>query len=113
MQQRVIDQRLGSLEDVEDINILYRSSLIPSVLMLVYGLGALWLLRDNSQFAWLLGWFAVLICLVALRFITVCVFVRRTTQEQSSPLWRYLLLIGACLSGLALSVVPVFFFTRS
>ncbi len=59
MQQRVIDQRLGSLEDVEDINILYRSSLIPSVLMLVYGLGALWLLRDNSQFAWLLGWFAV------------------------------------------------------
>ena len=109
MQQRVIDQRLGSLEDVEDINILYRSSLIPSVLMLVYGLGALWLLRDNSQFAWLLGWFAVLICLVALRFITVCVFVRRTTQEQSSPLWRYLSLIGACLSGLALSVVPVLF----
>lgn len=47
MQQRVIDQRSGSLEDVENINILYRSSLIPSALMLIYGLGALWLLRDS------------------------------------------------------------------
>lgn len=109
MQQRVINQRLGDVEDVENISILYRSSLIPSVLMLVYGIGSLWLLRDTSQFSWLVSWFAVLICLVVLRFITVSVFERRTTQEQTSVLWWYLLLVGACLSGLSLSVVPVFF----
>ena len=109
MQQRVVNQRLGGVEDVEDINILYRSSLIPIVLMLVYGIGSLWFLRDTSQFSWLVSWFAVLICLVALRFITVSVFERRTTQEQTSVLWWYLLLVGACLSGLSLSVVPVFF----
>ena len=109
MQQSVKGQRLLREEDVENIRILYRSSLIPSLLMLLYAVGSLWFLRDTSELTLLVSWFVCILCLVTLRFISVIAFERRSVEEQASPLWWYLLLAGACVSGLSLSVVPVFF----
>lgn len=109
MQQSVKNQRLLGEEDVENICILYRSSLIPSLLMLLYAVGSLWFLRDTSELTLLVSWFVCILCLVTLRFISVIAFERRSVEEQASPLWWYLLLAGACVSGFSLSVVPVFF----
>lgn len=109
MQQSVKNQRLLGEEDVENIRILYRSSLIPSLLMLLYAVGSLWFLRDTSELTLLVSWFVCILCLVTLRFISVIAFERRSVEEQASPLWWYLLLAGACVSGFSLSVVPVFF----
>ena len=100
MQQSVKSQRLLGEEDVENIRILYRSSLIPSLLMLLYGVGSLWFLRDTSELTLLVSWFVCILCLVTLRFISVIAFERRSVEEQASPLWWYLLLAGACVSGL-------------
>ncbi len=109
MQHSVKSQRLLGEEDVEIIQMLYRSSLIPSVLMLIYSIASVWFLRDTAQFTWLLSWFALIVCLVALRFISVFVFERCAIEQQAALFWRYMLLVGASVSGLSLSVIPVLF----
>lgn len=109
MQQSVDRQCFPGEEGVEKIRILYRGSQVPTVLMLLFSIATVLLLQDTIQFDLLTGWFVLVAGLVILRFVSVYVFERATAVQQNFIYWRYMLFIGACLSGLSLSVVPIVF----
>ena len=104
MPQPTQPQHCSGGDSVESIRTLYRSSQVPSLLMLLCSIASVWVLRDSAQFALLSIWAIFIISLATLRFFAVYLFERADADQQSATRWYIVLLAGACVSGLTLSI---------
>ncbi len=102
-------KRQRSEESVEITTMLYRSAQIPTLLTLLCSAVCVWILRDSAQFALLSVWAVFVVILTVLRFVILYIFERASVTQKTVPYWRVTLLLGACASGLTLSIFACVF----
>ena len=95
--------------DTESVALLYHGSCVPTALMLLCSLACAWFLRGTAEVGLLIIWITAVFALTALRCVSNYLFSRASAEHKASPLWRYTLLVCACLSGFLLSVAGLIF----
>lgn len=95
--------------DADSVRLVYRNSRAPTFLLLLCAIASGWLLKDTADISLLLTWVLLTASLAAARLLAEHVFERATVSGQASPFWRYLLLAGACASGVMLSSFAIVF----
>ena len=95
--------------DTDSVRLVYRSSRAPTYLLLLCAIICGWLLKDLASLAGLLAWMSFVASLTVARLCAENLFARKSFKAQSAPVWRHLLIAGACASGIALSSFAVFF----
>ena len=95
--------------DADSVQMIYRNSYAPSLLTVLCSMACVWLLQDSANFALALVWLLVTASLTAARLLAATFFERATAQQQILPIWRYLLLAGACACGAVLSSFAILF----
>lgn len=109
MSQNSQYQRFVGEESAESIAILYRSAQMPTLLMVLCSAVCVWILRASPQFALVSTWAIFVVSLAVLRMIAVYFFERATEVQRSAIRWRIILLVGACISGFAMSIFACVF----
>ena len=109
MPQDTSRQRFLGEESAEITMMLYRSTRIPTLLMLLCSVACVWILRDSEQFFLLSLWALFVTSLAALRFVALKLFDRASVAQQAALHWRIALLLCACVSGLTLAVFACVF----
>ncbi|MDY0250299.1 MAG: diguanylate cyclase [Pseudomonas sp.] len=102
-------QRFLGEEVFEITTMLYRSTQIPTLLMLLCSIACVWILRNSAQFALLSAWALFVASLAILRFVVLKLFERASVAQQAALHWRIALLLCACVSGLTLGVFACVF----
>lgn len=95
--------------DTDSVRLVYRSSRAPTLLLLLCAIVCGWLVKDITNLAGLLVWVLFAAGLTVVSLFVEKAFERSSSKEQSAPLWRYVLMAGACASGIALSSFAVLF----
>jgi diguanylate cyclase (GGDEF)-like protein/PAS domain S-box-containing protein len=92
---------------LERTRLLYRGSLLPTVLMLLNGLLAAWLVMAPANY-WAMGvWVSWLLALTALRVVQVAAFESAQPSRQADPLWMRMFMAGSAASGLTLGCAAI------
>lgn len=95
--------------DADSVEVVYRNSRVPALLMLLCAIACMWLLQGIADFDLLVAWVVAVAALTAIRLFSAGSFNRTVSARQASPMWRYLLLVCACVSGGLLSFFAVVF----
>lgn len=95
--------------NTDSLGVLYQSSKVPNILMLLCAMACVWLLQDTTQMAWLMAWVIAVLGLSVVQTMTAKAFARAPVAQKASPFWQYALLCSACFSGFLLAVIAVVF----
>jgi signal transduction histidine kinase/ActR/RegA family two-component response regulator len=95
--------------EAELIRYLYRQAPGSMIAILVVGAILATVLWEAAPRAWLLGWLAVLLAVIALRFAQIRAFLRRAPAKEAIGRWAVASAAGSVLIGLAWAAASVLF----